>query len=101
MVIINMVQILQQQAVWAWGMHTQHFYSVNHWFSSQSFESFSSGLLKYFRLDLKQRQQSWLEWNRPELWIIGILAVLVLVLIYPFMLENLRSRNRKPKRTPF
>jgi len=101
MVIKNMIQILQQQAVWAWGMHSQNFYLVNHWFSAQSFDSFSTGLLKYFRLDVKQRQQSWQEWNRPALWIIVFFAALAFILIYPFMIENLRIKHRKPKRTLF
>ncbi|NMG43997.1 peptide ABC transporter substrate-binding protein [Aromatoleum toluvorans] len=92
-VIDRMVAILQQDAPWIFGFHPKA-YSLQHaWVLNRKTGSMVRNTLKYQRIDLGRRDAARAQWNRPIVWPLGLLAVLVVAALAPAFVHY-RRRER-------
>jgi oligopeptide transport system substrate-binding protein len=78
-IIDRMVAVLRQDAPWVWGYHPKD-YSLSHaWLTNVKPNRMARNGLKFYRLDVAQREARRAEWNRPVVWpFLLLLALLVL-----------------------
>jgi len=100
-VIKQMMNILWQQSVWVWGTHGQTFYLLNNWIKATDFQTYVAGTLKYYQILSNKRFQQWSQWNQIHYLPMLYFIIFIIILFIPFVLENIKIRHRKAKRTHF
>ncbi len=76
-VLDEMVEILRRDAPWIWGFFPKAF-SLNHaWVHNLKPNLMANNTLKYRRLDPELRDRQRREWNRPVVWPLVLVAVLL------------------------
>ncbi|THF67450.1 peptide ABC transporter substrate-binding protein [Pseudothauera nasutitermitis] len=82
-IIDRMVAILQHDAPWLFGFHPKA-YSLQHgWVHNRKPGVIVRGTLKYQRVDTAAREAARAAWNRPVLWPLAVLAVLLAAMVAP------------------
>lgn len=75
--IDRMMVILREDAPWSFGFHPKD-YSLHHgWVANLKPNHMARNGLKYQKVDAAQRERQRAEWNRPVLWPLGLLAVIL------------------------
>lgn len=78
-IIDRMVTVLRQDAPWVWGYHPKDYSLYHAWLANVKPNQMARNGLKFYRLDMAQREARRAEWNRPVVWpVLLILALLVL-----------------------
>ena len=78
-IIDRMVAVLRQDAPWVWGYHPKDYSLYHAWLSNVKPNQMARNGLKFYRLDVTQREARRAAWNRPVVWpVLLILALLVL-----------------------
>lgn len=91
--IDRMVEILRFDAPWLFGFHPKS-YSLQHgWVLNRKPGSIVRNTMKYLRIDVAQRSAARAAWNRPVLWPLAGLALLLAALFVPAFLQW-RARER-------
>ncbi len=92
-VIDRMVDIVRRDAPWLWGFHPKAF-SLHHvWFHNVKPNLMANNILKYWRIDPVIRAQARDTWNKPVVWPLGLIAILVVVSVIPAW-TSYRRRER-------
>lgn len=93
LVIIDQMQtILHRDSPWLWGYHPKK-YSLRHgWLGNIKPNVMANNKLKYWKIDVAQRDQLRGEWNKPSYWPIWLGGLLVLGLGV-WVLRVLRKRE--------
>ncbi len=95
--IDRMYDILRRDSPWVWGYHPKT-YSLNHaWLYNVKPNQMARNKMKYYRVDATLRATRRAEWNKPDLWPIGLGALLLLVLVLPAVMSY-RRRERMAAR---
>jgi oligopeptide transport system substrate-binding protein len=76
-VIRRMVEIVRRDAPWLLGYHPRTFTLYHDWVHNLKPNLMANNTLKYERLDPGRRANYRAEWNRPVLWPIWVLTVLI------------------------
>lgn len=93
-IIRRMVEILQQDAPWAYGFHPKSYTLGHSWLYNRKPTDVGNNILKYQRIDPVLREQQRAAWNRPVLWPLGALLLLLLAVLAPvFWLYRRRERG--------
>jgi len=82
-VIDRMTDILRADAPWLFGFHPKGFSLHHAWVDNVKPNLMANNTLKYRRIDPALREQSRAEWNRPVLWPFVLMAVGLVLLIWP------------------
>jgi ABC-type transport system substrate-binding protein len=91
-IIDRMVEIARADAPWIWGVHPKK-YSLRHsWIANDKPNTMARNSLKYLKIDPQKRAEMRAAWNRPVLW---PLALIVLVLIASAIPAVLSYRRRE------
>jgi len=92
--VAQMVDLVREDAPWAWGWHPVS-YSLHHaWLHEALPHPVARNSLKYRRVDGPQRAERQREWNSPVLWPVALtLAVLALLVLG-------LARRPRPSRVP-
>ena len=78
-IIDRMVAVLRQDAPWVWGYHPKDYSLYHAWLANVKPNQMARNGLKFFRLDVAQREAQRAQWNRPVVWpLLMILLLLVL-----------------------
>ncbi len=81
--IDRMTAILRHDAPWVWGFHPKD-YSLRHaWLANRKPSKVGHNTLKYQRVDAALREQRRSEWNRPVLWPLLAIALVLGAAIWP------------------
>jgi oligopeptide transport system substrate-binding protein len=92
-VIDEMVEIARRDAPWIWGFHPQA-YSLHHsWYRNVKPNLMANNTLKYKRILPQLRAEKRQRWNRPVLWPLAALGIVVAVSLIP-ALAAFRRRER-------
>ena len=92
-IIDRMVAMLQQDAPWIFAFHPMS-YSLQHgWLLNRKTGAMVRNTMKYQRLDIERREAARAQWNRPVLWPLGLVALLLLALVAPAVLHWRRSET--------
>jgi hypothetical protein len=78
-----MVEILRRDAPWVWGFYPKAFGLHHAWYSNTKPHLMANNTLKYKTIDGPSRADAQQAWNRPVLWPIGLLALLLVLSILP------------------
>lgn len=82
-IIDRMVEILRQESPWMFGFFPKAFSLHHAWFQNSKPHLMANNTLKYKRVDGAARTAAQQAWNRPVLWPLGALAVVLIVSILP------------------
>jgi hypothetical protein len=92
-----MVEIARRDAPWIWGVHPKD-YSLRHaWLGNDKPNNMARNNIKYLKLDVEKRAALRAEWNRPVLWPLGLLVLLIAAFVVPAVLAY-RRRERMAAR---
>ena len=92
-VIARMVDILRKESPWLFGFFPKA-YSLHHaWYGNAKPHLMANNTLKYKRIDGDTRSEAQQAWNRPVLWPIGLLLVLLVLSLIPAV-RGFRARER-------
>ena len=93
--IDRMMAILQEDAPWSFGFHPKD-YSLHHgWVANLKPNHMARNGLKYQRIDAAQRERLRAEWNRPVLWPLGLLAMVLAASAAPAVIGWRRRERAK------
>ena len=82
-IINQMVSILRHDSPWLWGFYPKSFSLQHAWYFNSKPNAMAHNTLMYKRIDHELRKQKRHEWNKPVVWPIGVLMILLLLSILP------------------
>ncbi|WP_135796842.1 ABC transporter substrate-binding protein [Hydrogenovibrio crunogenus] len=91
--IKKMVRIVQEDAPWAWGFNPKSLALYHSWYHNVWANPLANNTLKYKRIDAKERAQKQKAWNKPVIWPIIIVLLLLIVSMYP-LLKAYQARQK-------
>jgi ABC-type transport system substrate-binding protein len=96
-IIDRMLEIAQRDAPWIWGFYPKSYVLSHAWNYNSKPNLIANNLLKYQRVDPVLRNEKRAEWNRPVLWPMVMLAVLVTLGVVPAVRAYWRSEHKSAK----
>ena len=82
-IINQMVQIVRQDAPWAWGLHPKALALYHSWLKNVWPNALANNTTKYRRIDTEARSQKQEQWNQAVAWPLVLLAVILILSIWP------------------
>ena len=96
-IIDRMVDIARRDAPWVWGIHPKK-YSLRHsWIVNDKPNTMARNNIKYLKLDVEKRAALRADWNRPILWPLGLILLLLVLSAIP-AIASYRKRERMAAR---
>ncbi len=92
-VIREMVEIVQRDGPWAWGYHPVAFGLYHGWAENIKSNAMANNTMKYLRIDAQKREGLRQRWNRPNLWPIAAVAVLIILSALPAVFSIRKKRG--------
>ncbi|HNQ75069.1 MAG TPA: ABC transporter substrate-binding protein [Pseudothauera hydrothermalis] len=92
-IIDRMVAIVQHDAPWIFGFHPKSYALQHGWLYNRKPGNIVRGTLKYQRIDPAKREAARAAWNRPVLWPLALMALLLAALLAPAVV-HWRRRER-------
>lgn len=93
-VIDTMVEIVRRDAPWAWGLHPKK-YTLNHsWMTNSKPNLMANNTLKYQRLDAGLRTTMRGKWNKPVIWPLPVIFIIIVSLIVPAIILYKKKENQ-------
>lgn len=82
-IIDRMTDILREDAPWLFGFHPKGFSLQHAWVANVKPNLMANNTLKYRRIDPALREESRAAWNQPVLWPFALMAIVLVLLIWP------------------
>jgi len=95
--IDRMVNIAQRDAPWVFGFHPKDYTLRHQWLANVKPNDMAGNTLQYLRVDPQKRAEFRHAWNRPVLWPLGIILLLLVVSAVPAFVSY-RRRERMAAR---
>ncbi|MEA3195765.1 MAG: peptide/nickel transport system substrate-binding protein [Betaproteobacteria bacterium] len=96
-IIDRMAEIARRDAAWIWGTHPKE-YSLRHsWLSNDKPNNMARNNIKYLKVDTEKRAALRAQWNKPILWPIGLIFLVLVISAFPAILSY-RKRERMAAR---
>ena len=93
--INQMVAILREDAPWLWGFHPTTFVLSHEWVSDAKPNLMARNTLKYRNIDVLKRAESRSEWNRPIIWPLIVLLVVLAIFCVPAIITYRRRQKER------
>lgn len=77
-IIDRMVEIIRRDAPWIWGFHPKSFALFHTWYDNVKPNLMANNTLKYKQVDAEERARLREKWNRPVLWPVYVVVVILL-----------------------
>jgi oligopeptide transport system substrate-binding protein len=94
-IIDRMVDIVRRDAPWLWGYYPKQFSLHHAWYTNAKTNLMANNTLKYRRILPDLRVASQARWNRPLIWPLLLLSVVLAVITLPAV-YGYRRRQRLP-----
>ena len=94
-VIDRMVELLRHDAPWVFGFHPKQFVLYHDWYHNAKTNLMANNGLKYRRIDPQLREEKRRAWNRPVLWPLGLLLLLLVLATLPAVIAYRRHENQR------
>ena len=96
-IIDRMAEIARRDAPWIWGTHPKE-YSLRHsWLSNDKPNNMARNNIKYLKVDTEKRAALRAQWNKPILWPLVLIVLLLIASAVPAVLSY-RKRERMAAR---
>lgn len=92
-VIDRMVDILRLESPWLFGFFPKAFSLHHDWYQNAKPHLMANNTLKYKRIDGEARAIAQVVWNRPVIWPLGLLLLVLVVTLIPAV-RGFRARER-------
>ena len=93
-IIRQAVALLQHDAPWIYGFHPTS-YTLGHvWLRNRKPTDVGHNILKYQRIDVAERLRLRQQWNRPVLWPLAAVAVVLVTAVLPALIAYRRRERR-------
>jgi len=93
-VVAELVEIARREAGWIFAFFPQQFVLSHRWYKNGKLTMIGDGTLKYRRLEPKLRAESRQAWNKPKLWPLLLVALIIAAILVPAYLAYRRSEQR-------
>ncbi len=93
--IKRMVNIVRRDGPWIWGFYPKQFVLYHSWYHNAKPNQMAHNTLMYRRIDPQLREQKRAEWNRPIIWPLALLLLLLMVSLIPAIVVY-RRKERQP-----
>ena len=93
-VIDEMTEILRRESPWLFGFFPKSFSLHHNWYHNALPHLMANNTLKYKRIDGAERLQKQQQWNKPVLWPVILLGVILLLSAIP-AIRDYRARERR------
>lgn len=94
-IIDQMMEELRRDAPWSFGFHPTSFGLYHEWYKNAQPKIFARNQLKYLNIDGEQRAEKRAEWNKPIVWPI----ILLLIIVVASTLPAIRTVKRRERAT--
>ncbi len=91
--IDRMIRILRHDAPWLWGYHPMDYGLYHAWYKNVKPNRISHNNLKYHRIDANLREQKRKSWNKPVLWPVATLLIVLLISLVPAVVSYRRKER--------
>ena len=92
-IIDEMIDVARKDSPWIWGLHPKNFSLYHQWYSNAKPNLMANNTLKYKRIEPDLRQQLREQWNKPIVWPIVSIFVLLIVGLVP-AINSYRAKAR-------
>lgn len=95
-IITKMQNILTDDSPWIWGYHPKQFSLYHSWNKNVKPNLMANNTIKYRRVDAQQRTNLQQQWNKPILWPLLALGLMIVILLLPAWLlyrKKLKIKN--------
>ncbi len=92
-IIDRMVEILRHESPWLFGFFPKAFSLHHAWYRNAKPHLMANNTLKYKRIDGEARAAAQAAWNRPVVWPLALLLVLLVISLLPAV-RGFRARER-------
>jgi hypothetical protein len=86
------LEILRRDSPWLWGYHPKQYVLQHGWLNNIKPNIMANNKLKYWRVDVAEREQRRSEWNHPAYWPLW-LGAFILLMSGVWMWRMLRQRE--------
>jgi len=95
-IVSKMIEIVQKDAVWIWGVHPKNLVLAHHWNRVTKPSAVANNTLKYLKIDPMKRSKDRSKWNKPNYIPLVILLLILAISILPVIITNI-NRKKSPK----
>ena len=95
--IDRMVDIARRDAPWIFGFHPTDYTLRHDWLSNVKPNDMAGNIYQYLRLDVAAREAARAAWNRPVLWPVGLIVLLVAASAVPAVISYRRRERMAAK----
>jgi len=96
--IDKMVNIIQNDAPWSFGIFSKSFLISQSWIGMMKSNNIMMNTLKYMAVNPELRQLKRIEWNQPVLWPVWVAISLFILLLAPFIIAYIKEQHLSAKR---
>jgi ABC-type transport system substrate-binding protein len=89
-----MLEIARRDAPWVWGLHPKRFTLHNAWVYNVAANNMANNTLKYIRLDPALRTANREEWNKPIVWPVTVLGIILVAGALPAVIVYMRKERQ-------
>jgi oligopeptide transport system substrate-binding protein len=89
------LELLTNDSPWLWGFHPKLISLYHNWNYNIKPNVMANNTLKYRRIDVIERDKLQQSWNKPILWPLGVILILICVMILPAYLMYRRKMNKR------
>ncbi len=93
----RMVGIVQRDAPWVFGFYPKDFVLYHAWYQNAKSNLMANNTLKYKRIDPVLRRVERRAWNQPELWPLGVVGGLLVLILLPALVSYRRQEIHPPR----
>jgi len=94
-IIDQIINLLREDAPWAWGYHPKTLVLSHQWNHPGKLNSIAQNSLKYIRLNPVLRAKLREEWNQPIFWPLGILLLVLAMSLVPVAIQYVRKEHKR------
>jgi oligopeptide transport system substrate-binding protein len=96
-IIGRMLEIVHRDGPWLWGLHPKQFSLHHSWYSNVKPNLFAHNTLMYRKVDPVERAEKRLAWNRPRVWPLTIVGLLLVFFAVPAGVAYWRKEHAPPR----
>jgi len=94
-IIDQMIDIARRDAPWIWGLHPKQFGLYHQWYKNAKPNLMANNTMKYIRIDPVLRAEKRKAWNKPVVWPLAVLLIVLAAATLPAVLVFVK-RQRQP-----